>query len=94
MILWKSKGESEKEIFIKSMGLRTWRWQLEINERNIGLFEHMKYEARGDQWSPAVRYYSIGFNKKFRFGYDEFQYDGMHASFSLGFIHLYWFSDK
>lgn len=90
MILWRSRVDSETAISpgLEHLGLRAWRWVLEIGWIYVDLRHEVRFST-GD-WRPAVRYYRADLTPRFAWGRDHAYYDGPHCSLSVGWLHFSW----
>lgn len=97
MIVWSSGTIAKDEkVEHESMGIRSWRWVLDIEWGSIDLRQEIFCTAyRG--WHRANAYFNISVTPHCLWGSDHTYYDGPHCSFSVGYVHFnwsYWWCEK
>ncbi len=68
------------------------RWVLDVSWNSISFEQQIKKNS-DKLWMGCGRYYSLWFNKHWRWGRGHAYYDGPHDSFFIGFIHFAWSGD-
>lgn len=85
MILWATKRTTEKVPAIPSMGIRSWRWVLDVSDIGIALDEQMHYD---NHWIRGNRYIMLSLDSNFKFGETHVYHDGPNCCINLGFLRL------
>ena len=87
MILWSTKKTTEKVPAIPSMGLRSWRWVLDIGRS--GLLVEEQFRTESDQrWGFGNRYVMLSLDSNFKFGEVHVYHNGPNCCINLGFLRL------
>ncbi len=86
MILWTSKVTQEKTPAIERMGIRAWRWVLDVERWTIEAREEMRSD--GTDWHPANRYARVDLCDEFRMQAASAYYDGEHRWVWIGWVQM------
>jgi hypothetical protein len=88
VILWTSKVTTEKEPAIERLGVRSWRWVLEVAPWTISVEQQMRSERY--DWHPANHYARVDITDRWHVGMEHGYYDGPHCQFSIVWLHVGW----
>lgn len=80
------------------IGLRSWRWVLDLTGLSLTLQRQVRYLEQGPKWhNTGGDYFNVCLTRYFRLGQSHDYYDGPHCSFSIGWLHFnwsYWWCEK
>lgn len=92
MILFTTDPETEENIVVESMGLRSWRFVLSVGFLYLKLQKQLSHgDTVGTKWFNITDHFSISVRPlKWKWENLQIYHDGMHYSYSFGPVHIYW----
>jgi len=91
MILCKFRETHEDKVEFDNVGLRGWRWIVEVVAFSISLQRQVIFhKSEKPEWQSCSNYFNVSLTKYFILGPEHTYYDGPHCSFSIGWIHFNW----